>query len=203
MIMAITPNRTTTIPIIVGGGTYITPGAGYHNRHRIGTNNYVSPPMKSGSSIPPANARHLKSGGITVTDVYNNRISNTVTPQSTQKESIKDNITITRKVRVEDDSEIKVNEQLAYVDLTSTPQKAQMNYTGTIKIFVTAAAPGDEIIVNNPFIQDASTDVRVIDTTVSGTTPADFVVVVGVGMATITFPAGSGATGYIIVSVKT
>ena len=76
--MSITPNRTTTIPIITCGGTFITPGAGYHNRHRIGVGNVVSPPMRSGSSIPPHNARQQRVGGIIINDVANNRISNTV-----------------------------------------------------------------------------------------------------------------------------
>lgn len=78
--MSTTANRTTTIPIITCGGTFITPGAGYSEAPRQGGNNYVSPPMSMGNSVPPATARRRRINGLIVHNVANDRISNTVTP---------------------------------------------------------------------------------------------------------------------------
>lgn len=61
-----TPNRTSTIPIITTPGTYITNSAGYAERPRLGGTNYVSPPMASGSHVPPDSARQRKINGLIV-----------------------------------------------------------------------------------------------------------------------------------------
>ena len=178
----IPPTRTTTIPIIVGGGagTVCTPGTGYHNRRLL--------------------------GGVFVTDVYNERISKTVTPHRVIKEGIQDNVTVTHKLRVESGAQIVADQQYASADLSTSPQILQMNTAGSLTIFFNAADPGDVIIVNNPFIADASADISIVESGLVGTTTVEFnnLLVADIGQAIITMPANVpvNSSGYIILQVN-
>ncbi len=89
-------------------------------------------------------------------------------PFHINRDVVRDNLTVTRKLRLPRGAQIRAQCMFALADLTGAITNAAVNmpYTGTIKITVvepTVGSPPDTVTIANPFITGAATQPIVLN----------------------------------------
>jgi len=98
-------------------------------------------------------------------------------PFHVNRDVVRDNLTVTRKVRLPRGAQIRAQCMFALADLTSIPTSppsitnaaVNMPYTGTIKITVVEPSGGDVVTLANPFITGAATQPIVLNSSPDAT----------------------------------
>ncbi len=115
-------------------------------------------------------------------------------PFHVNRDVVRDNLAIVRKLRLVRGAQIRARQQFATVDNGSSGASVEMPYTGTLCLTVDTG--GNDIIINNPFVR--FTPLPITPVVLNSAPGASTISVTSAGQITLT-GGGIGAGPYKIV----